>query len=690
MWQDWQEALGGGEVEDCRWTPVLRLRRLPVDGHRDPGRPDRPAAAAAHPRLMAKRRTPKFRQTVPMCPFGTLETGTSGPFDETGWRGGEPAAGGATAAAGGAEAADPLREAWPAALHQPPRLRPGLRARDPPLGPPDRLQRGLQPASEGLLRRCGADRYGVGGGVPRDRACRARATRTRCRRALDEALPLGIDILEVIDAATSESKTLAELDRGLAVADRAPGRGPSTRPRRRSTRCLPPTTAPVERPTKDGTRTVDVRARPADAHRSHPARRTTPNASGEVCDTERGRSALDTRCSTRRHLDGVANDRRTVDARHPRGDAAGARADRRDVAGGREATDRPVGLASRRVEHRLGLRCRRRSCGVSQPACAAETPNRLPPWRHPSATYGDTPRSRAGRLTGAPGGGRGEHVLDDEPTSTTTRPTTPTPTPHRARPAAAGAATSAAVAARPAGRPARPPRQRPVRRARRRPRLLRRRPLQPAEPSTDGDAPAPRQAHPQEGGSGSATSARDRRQPLRTRLPSTTPARRRRDRGSAVHDGRRRLPTSRSPRRVFRAPVVLFQPPPAEPAPPRKRTAGGCRRRPTMPPMTASPPADSTARTPAASGDDETGGPAYRQPPASRPPWPRWQRRRRRWRRQLPMATETATTLESATTPTANAGRPTRPRRRRRYGDDDGDGTGTRHATPAPSPSVER
>ena len=32
--------------------PVLRLRRLPAAGHRDPGRPDRPDAASAHPRLM--------------------------------------------------------------------------------------------------------------------------------------------------------------------------------------------------------------------------------------------------------------------------------------------------------------------------------------------------------------------------------------------------------------------------------------------------------------------------------------------------------------------------------------------------------------------------------------------------------------------------------------------------------------
>ena len=56
LWGDWEDALATAdgadiEIEDCRWTPVLRLRRLPRDGHRDPGRPDRPEAAAAQRRL---------------------------------------------------------------------------------------------------------------------------------------------------------------------------------------------------------------------------------------------------------------------------------------------------------------------------------------------------------------------------------------------------------------------------------------------------------------------------------------------------------------------------------------------------------------------------------------------------------------------------------------------------------------
>ena len=47
LWEDWQDALDETEVDDCRWTPVLRLRRVPADGHRHPDRPDRQEAAAA-------------------------------------------------------------------------------------------------------------------------------------------------------------------------------------------------------------------------------------------------------------------------------------------------------------------------------------------------------------------------------------------------------------------------------------------------------------------------------------------------------------------------------------------------------------------------------------------------------------------------------------------------------------------
>ena len=70
----------------------------------------------------------------------------------------------------GAAAADPLRQARPAPVHQPPRLQPGLRAGGLPRPGPDGLLVGLQPAPAHLLRRRGPHRVGQRGGVPRDRA----------------------------------------------------------------------------------------------------------------------------------------------------------------------------------------------------------------------------------------------------------------------------------------------------------------------------------------------------------------------------------------------------------------------------------------------------------------------------------------------------------------------------------------
>ena len=51
LWEDWQDALDEVEVDDCRWTPCFDCGVCPAAGHRDPGRPDRPAAAAADRRL---------------------------------------------------------------------------------------------------------------------------------------------------------------------------------------------------------------------------------------------------------------------------------------------------------------------------------------------------------------------------------------------------------------------------------------------------------------------------------------------------------------------------------------------------------------------------------------------------------------------------------------------------------------
>ena len=82
LWADWEDALAVAdgsadvEVEDCRWTPVLRLRRLPGDGHRDPDRPHRPAAAPAQRR----------RSSRSAGPDPALEPGAVGREPEAGQR----------------------------------------------------------------------------------------------------------------------------------------------------------------------------------------------------------------------------------------------------------------------------------------------------------------------------------------------------------------------------------------------------------------------------------------------------------------------------------------------------------------------------------------------------------------------------------------------------------------------------
>jgi radical SAM-linked protein len=77
--------------------------------------------------------------------------------------------------------------------------------------------------------------------------------------ALDAALPAGIDVLEVVDAAESQFKTLAERIEAsqwrITLAEVTPAQA-----RDALDRVLAEATVLVERPTKDGTRTVDVRA----------------------------------------------------------------------------------------------------------------------------------------------------------------------------------------------------------------------------------------------------------------------------------------------------------------------------------------------------------------------------------------------------------------------------------------------
>jgi radical SAM-linked protein len=85
------------------------------------------------------------------------------------------------------------------------------------------------------------------------------------RVALDEALPVGIDILEVTDAAGSAAKSLAELVEASHWQIELP-EVDADAARSALAVLLAAPTAPVERATKDGTRTIDVRLGLLSAH----------------------------------------------------------------------------------------------------------------------------------------------------------------------------------------------------------------------------------------------------------------------------------------------------------------------------------------------------------------------------------------------------------------------------------------
>jgi radical SAM superfamily enzyme YgiQ (UPF0313 family) len=58
LWEDWQDALGTSRGRGLPLDAVLRLRRLPADGHRHPGRPHRdPAGTGAAGRRRERRRS---------------------------------------------------------------------------------------------------------------------------------------------------------------------------------------------------------------------------------------------------------------------------------------------------------------------------------------------------------------------------------------------------------------------------------------------------------------------------------------------------------------------------------------------------------------------------------------------------------------------------------------------------------
>ena len=131
LWQDWEDALAGGEVEDCRWTPCFDCGvcdHLGTQIQVGSGA-GRAAAAARSPvaggGLMAAKRSPD-REIVPAGPA----------------------------------AADPLRQARAAAVLLAPRLPARPRAGAAPRRVPMAYSRRVHPAPEGLLRQLGPHRCG--------------------------------------------------------------------------------------------------------------------------------------------------------------------------------------------------------------------------------------------------------------------------------------------------------------------------------------------------------------------------------------------------------------------------------------------------------------------------------------------------------------------------------------------------
>ena len=178
LWEDWQDALAGGEVEDCRWTPCFDCGVCPQMGTEiqvgptgakllPAARPSsQPQLASRSGDLSGRRRQPEGPPAAPAVQRLRIRYAKRGRLRFSSHR--------------------DFQRAFERAL----------RRAEVPMA----YSAGFSPAPEGLLRQRRPDRRGQRGRVPGDRSVHRRCDPEALRAALDDALPAGLDVLEVVEA----------------------------------------------------------------------------------------------------------------------------------------------------------------------------------------------------------------------------------------------------------------------------------------------------------------------------------------------------------------------------------------------------------------------------------------------------------------------------------------------------------
>ena len=238
LWEDWQDALDEVEVEDCRWTPCFDCGVCPQMG-------------------TDIQIGPTGQTLLPLTVLGATRDRSSTRLRSEPPDG--PQSRGTAATAGRPEAPGPLRQARPAAVHQPPRHRARLRAGAAasrtcrwPTRPASRPHPKVSYAGAAPTGTASEAEYLE---ISRDRAA---ATRTPSGRRWTTSLPAGLDVLEVVEAAAGHQPGRAA--RGRVWRIELPGVGGRTEARAAVDSFLAAPEVSVQRMMKNGLRTFDARA----------------------------------------------------------------------------------------------------------------------------------------------------------------------------------------------------------------------------------------------------------------------------------------------------------------------------------------------------------------------------------------------------------------------------------------------